>query len=599
MEEPKNIHPAALYTKGCRLAHPTHPHTLSPKLSKNTKSNCFTCGKQVSTSSRGFHYHCTICDVDFHEECVNIPRKILHPFHLQHPLFLTYGKHDNIIDGSNMSEQGPYEDQGTSDPGKSGWGNIFDNCTWCGKYIPTPSSHPRMTVFYRCSICNFCLDTMCTQTKPPLTIENPKGHHHSLVLFPRPLLVPCDACGLVNASEASYACFQCNYVVHQYCVDLPRVIKITRHPHRLSFSPYLPPPNSLCRVCYKTVDIKYGQYSCKDEDCSYVLHTKCATHVMVWDGKELEWEPEEPGVIEDIAPFKNVGDGLIEHFSHEHHLKLEKYDSVRDARKQCEACVLPIHLHDFYKCMQCDFFLHVVCACLPKKVDHALHNHSIILDPSPLPTDGNLQCSACSRTSTGFKYKCAEKNCKIHWFKIDVPCFLVPEYSIDKVHEHPLFIAPFNYDYEPFRCNGCKRGLTKNRLQCSTLCEYSICYECATIPSELHYKYDKHPLTLCYGEDTDDKYWCEECEKEVNTSEWFYTCNECCTTIHRNCLFGFHVYLKPGNTFKYHNRRMVEVLDNKSSTRPVCSRCEDRCQGSIYFKVDVRNVCASCLLKCL
>ncbi|KAH0937133.1 hypothetical protein HID58_004594 [Brassica napus] len=284
------------------------------------------------------------------------------------------------------------------------------------------------------------------------------------------------------------------------------------------------------------VDIKYGQYSCKDEDCSYILHSKCATHVMVWDGKELEWEPEEV-VTEDIAPFKNVGDGLIEHFGHEHHLKLEKYDSIRDAKKQCQACVLPI-------------------------------------------------------------YKCYEKDCKIHWFKIDVTCCLVPEYSTQKFHEDPIFIAPYNYDHEIYPCNGCKRRLTKTRLQC-TLCEFSICYECATIPEELHYKHDEHPLTLCYGEDTDGKYWCEECEKQVNPSEWFYTCNKCCITIHRTCLFGFYVYLKPGHTLKYNRATTVEVLGNSISTRPICSRCEERCRGFTYFKVDLKTLCSWCPLTSL
>uniref|UniRef100_M4E4E5 TIR domain-containing protein n=1 Tax=Brassica campestris TaxID=3711 RepID=M4E4E5_BRACM len=349
-------------------------------------------------------------------------------------------------------------------------------------------------------------------------------------------------------------------------------------------------------ICYKTVDIKYGQYSCKDEDCSYILHSKCATHVMVWDGKELEWEPEEV-VTEDIAPFKNVGDGLIEHFGHEHHLKLEKYDSIRDAKKQCQACVLPIVLHDFYNCIQCDYFLHSVCAGLPRKLDHALHNHSIFLDPFPPPNDSDfnhLQCSACSRTSSGFKYKCYEKDCKIHWFKIDVTCCLVPEYSTQKFHEHPIFIAPYNYDHEIYPCNGCKRRLTKTRLQC-TLCEISICYECATIPEELHYKHDEHPLTLCYGEETDGKYWCEECEKEVNPSEWFYTCNKCCITIHRTCLFGFYVYLKPGHTLKYNRATTVEVLGNSISTRPICSRCEERCRGFTYFKVDLKTLCSWCV----
>lgn len=381
-------------------------------------------------------------------------------------------------------------------------------------------------------------------------------------------------------------------MVHQHCVDLPRVI--TRHPHRLSYSPYLSPPNPLCRVCYKIVDIKYGHYSCKKEDCAYVLHSKCATHIMVWDGKELEWESEELEDIEDVAPFKKVGDGLIDHFSHGHHLKLEKYDSVRDARKQCEACVLPIHSHDFYNCMQCDFFLHLVCASLPRKVEHALHNHSIILEPSPTSKVGELQCSVCTRTSTGFRYRCSEKDCNMPWFKMDIPCFLVPECSTDKSHEHPLFIAPYNYDHEPFYCKAC--GSNKNLLQC-TLCEFRICFDCATIPKELNSRFDEHPLTLCYGEETDGKYWCEECEKELNPSEWFYTCNKCCITIHRKCLFGFYVYLKPGYSVIYNHRDMAEVLDNTSSTRPICSRCENRCRGSTYFKVDVRTLCSSCLLE--
>ncbi|ESQ41792.1 hypothetical protein EUTSA_v10015310mg [Eutrema salsugineum] len=568
------------YKQRCPLSHPTQPHTLSPRASRTPESNCFICGKQKDITDPGYHYHCTTCDVCFHSHCFEQqPRKITHPFHLQHPLLLTFGKHGDIIDGSNiLTDQDSSKAVAvnsnfstSSHPGKSGLRSLYDNCTWCGKYIPSSLSGPRCTVFYRCSICSFCLDTSCAKTNPPLTIENPKCHHHPLVFFPRPLLVPCDACGLVDRSESSYACFQCNYMVHQYCVDLPRVIKITRHPHRLSYSPYLlPPPNSLCRICYKTVDVKYGQYSCKNEDCSYVLHSKCATHVMVWDGKELEWTPEEADVVEDIPPFKKVGDGLIEHFGHEHHhLKLEKYISVRDAKKLCQA-----------------------------KLDHALHNHSVFLDPFPLPKISNLQCSACARCSNGFKYKCYKKGCQISWFTIDVPCCLVPEYSTEKVHEHPLFIAPYNYDHEPYRCNGCKRRLTKTRLQC-TLCDFSICYECATIPKELQNKYDEHPLTLCYGEDTEGggKYWCEECEKEVDRSEWFYTCNKCCITIHRTCLFGFYVYLKPPYTFEYFSpsTTSVEVFGNSSSPRPICNRCEDRCRGSTYFKFDMKTLCSWCL----
>lgn len=64
-----------------------------------------------------------------------------------------------------------------------------------------------------------------------------------------------------------------------------------------------------------------------------------AQHIKeVWDGRELEWEPQEIGEAEDVAPFKKVGDDLINYFCHEHYLKLDKYDGVRDADKQCQAC---------------------------------------------------------------------------------------------------------------------------------------------------------------------------------------------------------------------------------------------------------------------
>lgn len=65
-----------------------------------------------------------------------------------------------------------------------------------------------------------------------------------------------------------------------------------------------------------------------------------------------------------------------------------------------------------------------------------------------------------------------------------------------------------------------------------------VIYRCAILPNELHYKHDEHPLYLCHGEskDGDEKYWCEVCEKEVDSTKWFYTCNKCCITIHCDCI---------------------------------------------------------------
>ncbi|KFK38680.1 hypothetical protein AALP_AA3G146500 [Arabis alpina] len=567
----------------CHISHPALPHTLSRRTGKNPRSSCFSCGKRESDWSDHFHYHCKICDVKFHAGCQNIPRKITHPFHLQHPLTLTDRNYETKIlsDTTYQGKSEPVDINVTISE------VIFDKCTWCSEKLGA--------IFYRCSLCSFGLDISCAINVPVLTIANPKSHHHSLVFFPRPLLVPCDACGLVDKSEPSYVCSQCSYIVHQSCIDLPRVIKITRHPHRLSHTPYPPPTILSCRICYKKVDIKYGNYSCNHDDCSYVVHSKCATHEEVWDGEELEWEPEEPDQTEDIAPFKRVGVDLIKHFSHDNCLKLEKFDGLRDTKKQCQACVLPINSHDFYNCVECEFFLHEVCAGLLRKLDHALHNHSLVVDTSPLQNLYSMNCSTCFRALTGFRYKCAKKDCMIgKHLQFDVRCILIPDCFTHQSHEHPVFISSTYSGFGKTLCKGCKEICYGSYLHC-TLCEFALCFQCATIPNEIYYKYDEHLLFLSYGEDTYDTYWCEICEKKVDPTQWFYSCNKCCITIHRKCVFGSSVYMKPSFTF-YYNSAMVEVVRNGISTRPICRQCNHRCPDSVYYR---SGETANCSLQCL
>ncbi|KAF8074262.1 hypothetical protein N665_1116s0001 [Sinapis alba] len=472
----------------CLLSHPAlTPHNLSFRCRPVIQRGCFTCGGKYTVREHDF----------FHNDCHKRPRRITHPYHLQHPLTLFYRDPEtrtvsNIIPDASPSEPDRFgEEPDTSDQGRYQFVDIvpsisdiiFDKCTWCGKCF-------QGDWFYRCLICSFCLDLPCAERLPPLTVANPKGHHHSLLFLPRPLLVPCDACGLVDVREPSYACFQCNYMAHQSCFDLPRVIKITRHPHRLHYIPYRSPLSFSCRICYKDVDIKYGQYSCNQEDCSYVVHSRCATHVNVWDGTDLEWQPEDSNE-EDIASFKNLGNGVIDHFGHEHLLELKKHYGVGDTDKQCDACVFPIVSPQlFYHCERCDYSLHEVCAGLPRKLDHALHNHTLFLDPSPPNNYSYMTCSVCFRASTGFRYRCSKEGCSL--FSADVRCISVKECYIHKSH------------------------------------------------------YDKHPLTLSYGEEksssADDVYWCEVCEKLLDPKEWFYTCDECCTTVHLQCSIYYEGY---------------------------------------------------------
>ncbi|ESQ39819.1 hypothetical protein EUTSA_v10000829mg [Eutrema salsugineum] len=555
----------------CRLSHPAYPHTLSPRTSKETpKSVCFVCSRDILKWGDDLYYSCTTCDVEFHKDCYSEPKKLTHPYHLQHPL--------DLIDSKNHEADQTYK------------------CTWCG------SNHTRW--YYHCSICSFCLDASCSYKYPSLTITNPQSHHHPLSFFPRPLLVPCDACGLINQSDPSYACFQCSYIVHESCINLPRVIKITRHQHRLSHTPYLSPTiRSSCRVCHKNVDNKYGQYSCNHETCSYVAHSKCATHKEVWDGRELEWEPEEPEDPENTAPFKKIGVDLIKHICHEHALRLNKYyKNVGDAQdKLCQACVLPIDSRDFYDCIECDFSLHEVCASLPRELDHALHKHRLVLDTSPQNDYDDMSCSVCLQRFSGFRYKCKDKGCLISdIYRIHVGCITLPDVFTHKSHEHPLCFPILEHRYkEKIICKICKKHCLLSFLQCTT-CEFDMCYRCATFPNEVHYKHDEHPLSLCYGETADGgKYWCDICEKELDSTKWFYTCNKCCVTVHLHCIFGSSIYMKPGFTFAYITFK-VKVLRNNSITRPICDGCEQRCPTHVYYEVYFyRYKLVSCSLECL
>ncbi|XP_024012919.1 uncharacterized protein LOC18020349 [Eutrema salsugineum] len=389
----------------------------------------------------------------------------------------------------------------------------------------------------------------------------------------------CFSCGkrsitweLAHDKNFHYSCTICQVEFHRECRKLPTKV-------------------SSCRVCYKNVDIKYGQYSCNHRDCSYVAHSKCATHYQVWDEQELEWEPEEADETEAVAPYKKVGGGLIQHFGHheDHYLKLEKYDGSRDSGKQCQACMRYITSHDdFYSCIECAYFLHEVCANLPRKLDHLLHIHSLYLYPSYTQfycDYGDLWCCHCTRESSGWMYICIRDECikNSSVFHLDVNCISVPECFTHASHaEHPLFVATGTRS--GILCQGCKKETFRYHLHC-TICEFAICYECSTIPNEIYYKYDEHPLSLCYEESgVDHTYWCEVCEKSLDPTEWFYTSSQGCTTIHRKCLFGDIGYMKSGHTFDYKDYK-VEVVGNGRSSRPKCQVCRQRCLLPLYLKL--------------
>ncbi|OAP06667.1 hypothetical protein AXX17_AT3G40710 [Arabidopsis thaliana] len=192
-----------------------------------------------------------------------------------------------------------------------------EKCLLCEKKFKKLSNNYDRV--YHCDVCNVTIcEDYCMAKPPQVSVVSPTTHEHQLHLVPRLVNFICNACGTAG-DRSPYFCLQCNFMIHRACIDLPLVININRHNHRISYTSLLGHGNWTCGVCHKKVDGFYGAYSCSK--CpSYAVHARCATRKDVWDKVELEGTPEE----EEIAPFEVVDENLIKHFIHGHNLRLNK-----------------------------------------------------------------------------------------------------------------------------------------------------------------------------------------------------------------------------------------------------------------------------------
>ncbi|KAG7600793.1 DC1 [Arabidopsis thaliana x Arabidopsis arenosa] len=432
-------------------------------------------------------------------------------------------------------------------------------------------------LFYYCSICDFALHMACAGNPTSPTIDNPKRHKHTLHYFPRKSGLFCDVCALVDDSDYLYVCLLCDFIVHKRCVYLPYVIKVSRHNHRLTFTPNLPseePTVTDCGVCHAKINENYGEYSCTKKGCVYAVHSRCAMQSDVCDGKKLEGEPEE--VYEDTKMFEEKGDGIIQHQSHpRHQLRLEKI--FHDESHHCQACRRPSYDHggNVYRCMQCDdFIFHESCAYLPRTKQFMLHVHPLTLDPSYNFIDW-FQCGKCYRYSCGFRYACVRVPCDF-FPVLDTLCASICEPFDHHSHPHSLFIT--SGEHESKICSICQSS-EPQPLNCLK-CDFVLCFYCATLPHKARYKHDEHFLTFSYEEDANDElYGCEICEEDINPKNGLYACNECGVTLHIECLLGRDPNTTPGSFSN--SVGTLYILPNTYSTRPICTTCRRRCPYQI------------------
>ncbi|XP_047331025.1 uncharacterized protein LOC124934537 [Impatiens glandulifera] len=214
----------------------------------------------------------------------------------------------------------------------------------------------------------------------------------------------------------------------------------------------------------------------------------------------------------------------------------------------------------FYSCNRCDFFLHKWCAKLPCELkphpdtDHTDTEHTLTLQVRMKECFGFFSCKGCQRVGNGFAYKC--KECKGYY--LDVICAALPRRVNHETHKHPLHLK---YGRTIGGCFSCgETNFFDDRIynhsstisSCPTSftfgcdrCHFSIHPSCLLLPQEIVHWYDEHGFKLIdpdifISNDNQgaSEYHCEFCEEKIDPKRLMYHCFECDQCVDAYCVNG-------------------------------------------------------------
>ncbi|KAG7969070.1 hypothetical protein I3843_07G011600 [Carya illinoinensis] len=421
---------------------------------------------------------------------------------------------------------------------------------------------------YKCPPCHeFYLCPKCAFL--PLT-KNAENHDHPLNLLQKLLPFTCDHC-LKKDNSMPYFCPTCLFMVHPEFETHDHLLTLVQ---RFMISLTCDACGNeikgrVCQLCAKTVDTNYWAYCCSSQD--FIAHLHCATSKEEKDKTFVLNSKDEESIgssttsmlkHEEDHPYKSIDLTEIKHFSHEHYLKLTDEFGID---KRCDACIRSV-FPPFYARAQCGFFLHKLCAELPKKLQHSLHQHPLKL--IFLREQKPFRCDGCWHPCNGFNYRCDECN-----FDLDVLCSLILDILIDPSPEqHQLILARSS---ENKMCSSCGSH-RKHKFSCVD-CEFTLDFKCLTLPHMTNYKEHDHPFILCYtSEDNSGEYYCDICEGTRDPKCRFYYCADCSYPAHPECILEKYPNLKYERTFKYNiHQHPLALMKNYPPSRTRGNSCNN------------------------
>jgi hypothetical protein len=507
-----------------------HKHALNfiedLKIDGEKEAVCQVCEEPPSGSG----YKCSECNFLCHKSCFDLPDEIQHPIHPNHNLTIT----------APLSS---------------------DYCVACGKCCGRC-----FTYWCNRRSCDFQIDIKCSSR---WRVNKDDCHQHAYVPIWKNIQFTCQACGEEGKDTVCLYCTICQLLIHSNCSSFSRTIKIRDHDHplKLIYSVHQVKEHAgiLCELCYKEVQTEYAIYYC--QECNYAAHLRCTRgrdlrkdmNAMIGQSAQVGFISNVTGIIKDINRAENQKDQPpeIKHFSHQHDLIIN-YEEVK-IDKLCDGCMQLIS-PPFYSCIQCNFFLHNICAKLPTKATHPLVSFPMTLLSHAPFSNGLFRCFFCEQYRHGFAYKDEVVG---HLF--DIQCWALQETFQHEAHQHPLFFTERALDQN---CKFCEEPAV---FVCSP-CNFFLGFICVTLPPTADHKYDEHPLKLT-AEDKSEEYYCLICEQERNPNHLFYYCAKCDFSAHPRCVIGKYPYVKFGKTYndKHHQHPLTFVRKTEYSS--LCDGC--------------------------
>ncbi|XVF42266.1 hypothetical protein PTKIN_Ptkin01aG0347000 [Pterospermum kingtungense] len=307
---------------------------------------CEVCEEEILSDE--YFYTCQRCNFWLHKSCANkllhLPDEIIHPLHSEHKLQLKL----------NCDWDEPF---------------VCDQCL----YI---SAGSRCCCFY----CDFNLDLTCASSvNDPLTEQEwcsfkdrkkmeiqHYSHNHRLTFFNYRKIKEdhynCYSCEK-RLSDICYGCIPCRFFLHDVCRDkIPRTLKHPFHPsHPLRL--HIFHKTNKCHGCGEFIMNGTLYYGC--QTCNLRIDFPCAK----------------------LLP-------TLKHKSH-HHL-LTFFGQIQRRRNfKCNVCHMTCDA-DLYRCVQCDFNLHLQCFPISPSAKHKYHMHQLIFMDSIKEDDsGEYYCDVC------------------------------------------------------------------------------------------------------------------------------------------------------------------------------------------------------------